>query len=487
MRGYRGLCGSVSRPRSFCTICCTLASSCVPSTWECEARICSSRVEPERGNPTMNMESASGEPTPRRAAKNSAVHTAICSRVLFSMISGRYRLCARFKALPIRYCSKEPGYSPAVLERPAQRECQVHPVDLPCGRRFRRGPHARHLLRREAIGLEVRETPIRVPEIRTTRRRPAVGADGLLPAAERLLRVGDREVQFGILGRSLQQLAVQAHRPLVLAESHAARGIQRLEQGVVGFAFEQHGEFPPRLAVLVHLQQHLGIFTARRMVGGRQFEHGREQQLGVVQHLAHHADPGQQPHAFDVVALAQEVGADQGLSRIHVAVREQPRCRHHFRRKLLQYRHMAGGHGGVVGLARHAVEPLEYAPAGRQGMVEVHRPKKGVDGPRRLPQHDETMSALLVQPAEVRMMPLQLLQGRQRIAHLSEKTSRDRRDQQHVALSRLARQRVSGRREGLGKLLPRKQSPNPTYLVGVHGIQMSAPRTHTMKAAEAHQ
>ena len=31
------------------------ASSIVPSTWECEERICSMRVEPDLGNPTMKM------------------------------------------------------------------------------------------------------------------------------------------------------------------------------------------------------------------------------------------------------------------------------------------------------------------------------------------------------------------------------------------------------------------------------------------------
>ena len=50
--------------------------------FECEARICSSRVEPERGRPTMKMGSGFRTPQPRRLAKNSRVHTSICCCVL---------------------------------------------------------------------------------------------------------------------------------------------------------------------------------------------------------------------------------------------------------------------------------------------------------------------------------------------------------------------------------------------------------------------
>ena len=78
-------------------------SSCVPSTCEWDARICSSRVDPERGNPTTKMGSGSGAPKPRRRAKKSAVQTSICRRVLFSMMSARYLLSARLSALPLSY------------------------------------------------------------------------------------------------------------------------------------------------------------------------------------------------------------------------------------------------------------------------------------------------------------------------------------------------------------------------------------------------
>ncbi len=51
----------------------TSGSSCVPSTCEWVARICSMSVEPERGNPTTKIGSGAGQPTSGAPAKNSRV------------------------------------------------------------------------------------------------------------------------------------------------------------------------------------------------------------------------------------------------------------------------------------------------------------------------------------------------------------------------------------------------------------------------------
>jgi hypothetical protein len=61
-------------------------SSMVPSTWLWLARICSIRVEPERGRPTMKIGSGAGQPCPARAANSSAVSTAL-ARATCSVIS----------------------------------------------------------------------------------------------------------------------------------------------------------------------------------------------------------------------------------------------------------------------------------------------------------------------------------------------------------------------------------------------------------------
>ena len=68
---------------------------------------------------------------------------------------------------------------------------------------------------------------------------------------------------------------------------------------------------------------------------GRQGQHRLQQQLGVVEHVAGHADLGQQPHGFRVVAVPQQKGADDLLGRRQVAVGEQRGRGHHLRRQCL--------------------------------------------------------------------------------------------------------------------------------------------------------
>ena len=91
----------------------------------------------------------------------------------------------------------------------------------------------------------------------------------------------------------------------------------------------------------------------------------------------------------------------------------------------LHHRHMTRRHRGVIGLPRHAVQAVEHAPAGRQRVVDVHGVQKRIDGLRRLLQHHKTQSALLVEPAEARMMLLQSRQCSQGVGNTAEIALRD--------------------------------------------------------------
>ncbi len=56
-------------------------SSITPSTSGWLARICSTRVDPDRGRPTMKIGSWRSDPAAARAAKNAGVNRAIERRV----------------------------------------------------------------------------------------------------------------------------------------------------------------------------------------------------------------------------------------------------------------------------------------------------------------------------------------------------------------------------------------------------------------------
>ena len=152
-------------------------SSCVPSTWLCEARICSISVEPARGNPTTKIGSRLATPQSSRAAKKAGVQVAICRAVLVSKISGRYRLSARWSALPRRVTTPRPGDLAAILQRLAECEAEMDAIYRGGAVGCVRSAHAGDLVLLEAIGLEVGEAPIGVAEIGAGRDRGAIGGD----------------------------------------------------------------------------------------------------------------------------------------------------------------------------------------------------------------------------------------------------------------------------------------------------------------------
>ncbi len=84
------------------------------------------------------------------------------------------------------------GEFAAILECLAERETEMKAIDGAYTFRRLGGPQPPQLLIGEAVGLEIREAPVRIAEIRPTRRRPAVGLDRLLAPSEGLQRMRDR-------------------------------------------------------------------------------------------------------------------------------------------------------------------------------------------------------------------------------------------------------------------------------------------------------
>ena len=186
-----------------------------------------------------------------------------------------------------------------------------------------RGAHVRELLVPEPIGLEVRQAPVRIAEVRPAGRRPMVRVDRRLTPAECLLGMRDRQMQIRIRRAAAQQFLVESDGAIMFAKADGTRGIQRLQHPVLGVLAEELLELAARFAVLVFLDKHGGVFLAGNTVIGRQFEHGREQQFRIVEHLARDADAGEQAHGFDLIAMLQQIGAYQRLGCVQIAILEQ--------------------------------------------------------------------------------------------------------------------------------------------------------------------
>ena len=63
--------------------------------------------------------------------------------------------------------------------------------------------------------------------------------------------------------------------------------------------------------MLVPLQQNLRVVIARRPIVRSLLEHTLEQQLRVIEHVELHADLGEEPHPFDMIAVLEQIAAHQ--------------------------------------------------------------------------------------------------------------------------------------------------------------------------------
>ena len=119
------------------------------------------------------------------------------------------------------------------------------------------------------------------------------------------------------------QIAVEADRALMLAETDRDFGGERAIVGIVGVDRQQPVDLGPGLGMSVPPCQALGIIMARGVVIGREAQDGLEQRLGIVEDLACDADPGEQTHRIGMIAVAQQIGADDLLGGHEIAVGEQ--------------------------------------------------------------------------------------------------------------------------------------------------------------------
>ena len=278
--------------------------------------------------------------------------------------------------------------------------------------------HARQLIRGEAVGLQIGEAPVGIPEVRATVGGAVVGGDRVLSLPECFQRVPDGQVRLGIPGSPDQQLAIQAYRAFVLTKAYARRRVQGLKRAVVGFRLHELLKLAAALLITVQLDEHEGVLLARGTIVGCALEYRGEQHLRIEVDPVRDADAGQQAHSLDVIAVLEEIRAHQRLGRFQLAICKQPGRNDDLLWQGAQRRHLAGCGGSVVRLALHAVQALEHPPRPRERMIEVHGLEERFDRWRRLPQRDVTAAALLVQTTEARMMLLERDECREGLGNL---------------------------------------------------------------------
>ena len=202
------------------------SSSRVASTAGWLARICSTRVEPERGRPTMKIGSGAGSPQPARSAKNSRREQRLrAADEGGGARPGRRRAAGAASGVGAGVVRRRPRRSGRRPRRPWRRaKCSR----LRSSARQRRRSGERLIVgavgRREAVGLEVGQAhhaSARAGSSASARRN---GGDRLVDAAERAQAVRRAPARpCGWSGKSLEQGGGDLGGAGVVAESRSGR------------------------------------------------------------------------------------------------------------------------------------------------------------------------------------------------------------------------------------------------------------------------
>src|SRR5512146_2186512 len=189
----------------------------------------------------------------------------------------------------------------------------------------------------------------------------------------------------------------------------------------------------------------LRVLETCQVVIRRHLEDPFEQQLRVVEHVAFHANTGEQAHRLNVITVRAKVNADELLGGRELTVGEQRGRRHYLGRELPQGCDVLGRSSRLLRLSRQPVESLEQPPARQQRRIDVYRTQEGLDRLRSLPESHVAVPALLVQPAETRIQALEPGYRVERRGNITREALGDRAQVENVTILRHRDQQRLGR------------------------------------------
>src|SRR5882724_4838085 len=289
------------------------------------------------------------------------------------------------------------------------------------GRGFLR-THALDLFHCKAIRLEIGQAPISIAETGSGDRSRTIGLDGVPLLADGLEGVAEQKLQMRPARRRRNQLTVQGYCALVLPETGTHGRMERKVVPVVGLELQEARGLLARLQSFPLIDQHPGIVGSRSLVSWCESQRFLQQPLRIIERLALMHDPPEQAQRFDVSARRAQVCPNYLLCRCRLAVTEQTARVHDLGRQSPEHCELPGRQRGFLHIACDAIQALEHAPAGGQRRIDVDTALEGIDCARHIVYGRETVTALLMQAAEARMLLLEALQRCQRCSTLVEAT-----------------------------------------------------------------
>ena len=113
----------------------------------------------------------------------------------------------------------------------------------------------------------------------------------------------NRQMYLGRLRCLDEQFAVKTNGAFVVTEANPGRRLRAAVGAIARLALKELVELIQGPRVFVPPEEHLDIVEARGRIIRGEGKHGRKQQFGIIQHIKFGADPGEQAHRLDMVAV----------------------------------------------------------------------------------------------------------------------------------------------------------------------------------------
>ena len=183
----------------------------------------------------------------------------------------------------------------------------------------------RDLILREAVRLDVGETPEGIAVVRAQFVRSPVTPDRLAQLALRLARVTQHDVHTGLVARSHAPLLVPAYALVEPAQSYQRVPRRQLIDGILRLRLPQDLRLLQGLIELALAIENPQVVGAGADVVRLEFHAALQQEFGVVEDSQPDADLGEQTHCLDVVAVPGEELPAQRLRLVQPAFEQQVR------------------------------------------------------------------------------------------------------------------------------------------------------------------
>ncbi len=292
---------------------------------------------------------------------------------------------------------------PSVLQCLAEREVKVEAILFIQVGSLQLRAHRSDVRLREPEGLQVREAPISLAQMRRQLDTLAIGAETLVLATGRLQRMAVAHPDLGVARILGEHVCIQPDRLLVFADADEDGSLQVSIAGIARLGFERAVDLCQRRRCFVLTMQHERVVVTRRCEAGRELQAALQHALGIGIASEPSSDLRQHAQRRYVRGMLLEVCTQLRLRNRDLVVAES--CGG-FEQARIARRKLDVLRVSLVGTARVADRSeviAERSPRIRHLRLEAHRTSQGCDRAFAIATGTERQAELVMRSGPVRL------------------------------------------------------------------------------------